>query len=138
MGSDGLSDGLGLVGGVSGLGSVGGVSGLGLVDGVGWAGFSGWGWVGSVAWVFFSIYLSTIRPSVLSQMQVKTILELYRRVYEELLAVPVIKGKKSAKEKFAGSDYSLTVEGYVAASGRGIQVRVDDVLSYARMYTLVY
>ena len=71
-------------------------------------------------------------------MQVKTILELYSRVYEELLAVPVIKGKKSMKEKFAGSDYSLTVEGYVAASGRGIQVRVDNLLSYTGMYAHVY
>jgi prolyl-tRNA synthetase len=30
------------------------------------------------------------------------ILDLYARVYEELLAVPVIKGRKSEKEKFAG------------------------------------
>ena len=34
--------------------------------------------------------------------EVLEILELYRRVYEELIAVPVIKGKKSENEKFAG------------------------------------
>jgi len=38
------------------------------------------------------------------------ILELYKRVYEEYLAVPVIKGIKSEKEKFAGGLYTTTVE----------------------------
>jgi bifunctional glutamyl/prolyl-tRNA synthetase len=53
--------------------------------------------------------------------EVPKILDIYRRVYEELLAVPVVCGKKSPKEKFAGSDYSYTVEAFVEASGRGIQ-----------------
>lgn len=38
------------------------------------------------------------------------ILELYRRIYEEFLGVPVIKGKKSEHEKFAGGLYTTTVE----------------------------
>lgn len=42
--------------------------------------------------------------------QVLEILELYRRIYEEFLAVPVIKGKKSELEKFAGGLYTTTVE----------------------------
>lgn len=42
--------------------------------------------------------------------QVLDILELYRRIYEEFLAVPVIKGKKSEHEKFAGGLYTTTVE----------------------------
>lgn len=37
-------------------------------------------------------------------------MELYRRIYEEYLAVPVIKGKKSELEKFAGGYYTMTVE----------------------------
>lgn len=53
--------------------------------------------------------------------EVLEILELYRRVYEELLAVPVIPGIKSEKEKFAGGLYTTTVEGFIPASGRGIQ-----------------
>ena len=40
-------------------------------------------------------------------------LELYRRVYEDYLAVPVIKGVKSELEKFAGGLYTTTVEVYV-------------------------
>ena len=50
------------------------------------------------------------------------ILRLYRRVYEELLAIPVIPGRKTEKEKFAGGDYTTTIEAFVSASGRGIQV----------------
>ena len=51
--------------------------------------------------------------------EVRHILELYRRVYEELLAVPVIPGVKSEKEKFAGGLYTTTVEAFVPATGRG-------------------
>ncbi|EGV63564.1 prolyl-tRNA synthetase [Yamadazyma tenuis] len=53
--------------------------------------------------------------------EVDQILDLYAGIYEELLAVPVIKGKKTENEKFAGGDYTTTVEGYIAATGRGIQ-----------------
>ena len=48
--------------------------------------------------------------------RVRHILELYRRVYEELLAVPVIPGVKSEKEKFAGGLYTTTVEAFVPAT----------------------
>ena len=56
------------------------------------------------------------------------ILELYRRVYEELLAVPMIKGVKSEKEKFAGALYTTTVEGFIPTSGRGIQAGTSHCL----------
>ena len=42
--------------------------------------------------------------------QVLDILELYRRIYEEYLAIPVVKGKKSEMEKFAGGLYTTSVE----------------------------
>ena len=48
-------------------------------------------------------------------------LELYRGVYEDLLAVPVIKGYKTEKEKFAGGFRTTTVEAYIPMSGRAIQ-----------------
>lgn len=51
-----------------------------------------------------------------------TILKLYQQVYEELLAIPVVPGRKTDKEKFAGGEYTTTVEAYISASGRGIQV----------------
>ncbi|WWD01051.1 proline-tRNA ligase [Kwoniella sp. B9012] len=53
--------------------------------------------------------------------EVMDILELYRKVYTDLLAVPVIPGKKSENEKFAGGDYTTTVEGFIPTTGRGIQ-----------------
>ena len=42
-------------------------------------------------------------------------------MYEEYLAIPVTRGTKTEKEKFAGGDYTTTVEAYIAASGRAIQ-----------------
>ncbi|XP_071147744.1 bifunctional glutamate/proline--tRNA ligase-like isoform X2 [Mytilus edulis] len=57
-----------------------------------------------------------------AEEEVYTILELYARVYEELLAIPVVRGRKTAKETFAGADFTTTVESYISASGRGIQV----------------
>lgn len=38
------------------------------------------------------------------------------------MAIPVIPGKKTEKEKFPGGDYTTTVEAFIAASGRGLQV----------------
>lgn len=48
-------------------------------------------------------------------------LDLYARIYTDLLAVPVMKGRKTEKEKFAGGDYTTTVEAYISANGRAIQ-----------------
>lgn len=56
-----------------------------------------------------------------ADVMVMQALDLYRRVYEELLAVPVIKGYKTEKEKFAGGYQTTTVEAYVPMSGRAIQ-----------------
>lgn len=60
--------------------------------------------------------------------EVMEILELYRQVYEDLLAVPVIRGVKSEKEKFAGGLYTTTVEGFVPTTGRGIQAGTSHCL----------
>ncbi|KAI2311778.1 ribose-phosphate pyrophosphokinase 1 [Ophidiomyces ophidiicola] len=53
--------------------------------------------------------------------EVLQILQHYAHVYEQLLAIPVIQGQKTDKEKFAGGLYTTTVEGYIPATGRGIQ-----------------
>ncbi|KAL0572754.1 hypothetical protein V5O48_009218 [Marasmius crinis-equi] len=60
--------------------------------------------------------------------EVRQILDLYRRVYEDLLAVPVIPGVKSEKEKFAGGLYTTTVEGFIPTTGRGIQAATSHCL----------
>ncbi|KAF8755663.1 prolyl-tRNA synthetase [Rhizoctonia solani] len=70
--------------------------------------------------------------------EVRDILDLYRRVYEELLAVPVIPGVKSEKEKFAGGLYTTTVEGFVPTSGRGIQGATSHCLgqNFSKMFNI--
>ncbi|KAK7472306.1 hypothetical protein VKT23_000426 [Stygiomarasmius scandens] len=72
--------------------------------------------------------------------EVRQILDLYRRVYEELLAVPVIPGIKSEKEKFAGGLYTTTVEGFIPTTGRGIQAATSHCLgqnfSRAEMFNI--
>ncbi|ODQ52156.1 prolyl-tRNA synthetase [Saitoella complicata NRRL Y-17804] len=68
--------------------------------------------------------------------EVYAILDLYRRVYEELLAVPMIKGIKSEKEKFAGGLYTTTVEGFIPTTGRGIQAATSHCLgqNFSKMF----
>lgn len=70
--------------------------------------------------------------------EVMDILDLYRRVYEELLALPVVPGIKSEKEKFAGGLYTTTVEGYVPTTGRGIQGGTSHCLgqNFSRMFDI--
>jgi len=48
------------------------------------------------------------------------ILDFYNDLFEKLYAVPMLKGTKSEKEKFAGADYSLSVE-TILPNGKAIQ-----------------
>lgn len=52
--------------------------------------------------------------------EARTILDLYERVFTELYAIPVLKGRKSEAEKFAGADYTLSVEIFLPV-GKAIQ-----------------
>ncbi|TPX58277.1 proline---tRNA ligase [Powellomyces hirtus] len=71
--------------------------------------------------------------------EVREILELYRRVYEELLAVPVVPGVKSEKEKFAGGLYTTTVEGFIPTTGRAIQGATSHCLgqNFSKMFEIL-
>uniref|UniRef100_A0A8C8VMF4 Bifunctional glutamate/proline--tRNA ligase n=1 Tax=Pelusios castaneus TaxID=367368 RepID=A0A8C8VMF4_9SAUR len=72
--------------------------------------------------------------------EVLQILDLYARIYEELLAIPVVKGRKTEKEKFAGGDYTTTVEAYISASGRAIQGATSHHLgqNFSKMFEIVF
>ncbi|MCL4124117.1 UNVERIFIED_CONTAM: hypothetical protein GTU68_031734 [Idotea baltica] len=72
--------------------------------------------------------------------EVYKVLELYRRVYEELLAVPVVRGHKTKKEQFAGADFTTTTEAFVSASGRAIQGATSHHLgqNFSRMFDIVF
>ncbi len=75
-----------------------------------------------------------------AQEMVMTILDLYSRVYEELLAVPVIKGIKTEAEKFPGGHATTTVEGYINGSGRSIQGATSHNLgqNFGKMFNITY
>ncbi|KAA0163457.1 hypothetical protein FNF31_02851 [Cafeteria roenbergensis] len=72
--------------------------------------------------------------------EVLAILDRYARVYEELLAVPVIKGRKSEKEKFAGGLYTTTVEAFIPSNGRAIQGATSHCLgqNFAKMFKIAF
>jgi len=61
-------------------------------------------------------------------------------VYEDLLAVPVIKGKKSEQEKFAGGLYTTTIEAYIPTNGRAIQAGTSHCLgqNFAKMFHIEF
>lgn len=45
-----------------------------------------------------------------AEKETMQMLEVYRKFWEEYMAIPVITGKKTEKEKFAGAEYTCTVE----------------------------
>mmetsp|Transcript_15510 Transcript_15510/g.41585 ORF Transcript_15510/g.41585 Transcript_15510/m.41585 type:complete len:699 (-) Transcript_15510:368-2464(-) len=72
--------------------------------------------------------------------EVLEVLDFYAAVYQDLLAVPVIKGTKTEKEKFAGGDYTTTVEGYIPQTGRGIQGATSHCLgqNFGKIFKIEY
>lgn len=66
--------------------------------------------------------------------------DYYEHVYKNILAVPVIKGRKTEKEKFAGGDFTATCEAYIGASGRAIQGATSHYLgtNFAQMFDVQF
>lgn len=73
-----------------------------------------------------------------AEEEVKQILQYYHDIYEELLAVPTVKGRKTENEKFAGSFFSLSCEGFIPATGRGIQGATSHCLgqNFSKMFNI--
>ena len=71
-----------------------------------------------------------------AEKEVLEILDHYAGVYEQLLAVPVIKGRKTENEKFAGAFFTTTLEGYIPATGRAIQGATSHCLgqNFSKMF----
>ncbi|KAG8367743.1 hypothetical protein BUALT_Bualt16G0104600 [Buddleja alternifolia] len=78
-------------------------------------------WCNVVRWEF-SNPTPFIRKGILPLQPSRRPIE--RRLYEEFLAVPVIKGEKSEHEKFAGGVYTTTVEAFVPNTGLGVMIMV--------------
>lgn len=70
--------------------------------------------------------------------EVMEILDHYASIYEDLLAVPVVKGQKTKNEQFPGSYYTKTIEGFIPAVGRGIQAATSHCLGqhFAKMFDI--
>ena len=45
-----------------------------------------------------------------AEKETRDMLNIYKKFFEEYLAVPVVSGRKTEKEKFAGAEYTLTIE----------------------------
>ncbi|KAI5363202.1 Class II Aminoacyl-tRNA synthetase/Biotinyl protein ligase (BPL) and lipoyl protein ligase (LPL) [Septoria linicola] len=70
--------------------------------------------------------------------EVMQILDYYASIYEDLLAVPVVKGQKTKNEQFPGAYYTKTIEGFIPAVGRGIQAATSHCLGqhFAKMFDI--
>jgi bifunctional glutamyl/prolyl-tRNA synthetase len=75
-----------------------------------------------------------------AETEVLQILELYALVYEYLLALPVVRGKKTKAETFPGADYTTTVEALVPVTGRAIQGATSHYLgqNFAKMFDISF
>ncbi|HSD04567.1 MAG TPA: proline--tRNA ligase [Nitrosopumilaceae archaeon] len=62
-----------------------------------------------------------------AEQEVRTILEIYKKTVEEELAIPVITGKKSEKEKFVGAVYTTTMES-IMPDGKALQMGTSHFL----------
>lgn len=45
-----------------------------------------------------------------AEKETRDMLNVYKTFFEKILAIPAITGRKTEKEKFAGADYTLTIE----------------------------
>lgn len=66
-------------------------------------------------------------------------LEVYRSVVEELLAIPVIVGRKTEKEKFAGAEITYTIES-MTRDGKSLQSGTSHYLgtNFARSFDIKF
>jgi len=67
-------------------------------------------------------------------------IDLYEKTYKNLLAIPVIKGRKTENEKFAGALCTYTVEAFISATGKGIQGATSHCLgqNFSKMFDITY
>ncbi|MBI2583994.1 MAG: proline--tRNA ligase [Candidatus Aenigmarchaeota archaeon] len=74
-----------------------------------------------------------------AEKEVLQMLGLYAEVYEKLLAVPVVKGRKTGREKFAGAEYSTSIETFLPI-GKAIQCATSHFLgqNFSRTFEITY
>eukprot|EP01126_Amoeba_proteus_P042482 TRINITY_DN4619_c0_g1_i3.p1 TRINITY_DN4619_c0_g1~~TRINITY_DN4619_c0_g1_i3.p1 ORF type:complete len:380 (-),score=67.63 TRINITY_DN4619_c0_g1_i3:261-1400(-) len=75
-----------------------------------------------------------------AEKEVHQRLSTYQEVYENLLAVAVIPGHKTENEKFAGADFTSSVEAFIPTSGRAVQAATAHHLgqNFARIFDIKF
>jgi len=63
-----------------------------------------------------------------AEEMVRDALEMYKQIYEQLLAVPVIGGVKTESEKFPGAVSTSSIETVIPITGRGLQAATSHFL----------
>lgn len=83
---------------------------------------------------------SAFMSSAEADDEVIAICNLYKHIYEDILAVPVIQGKKTEYEKFGGAQYTLTCECYIPEANRAVQAATAHHLgdNFSRMFNIKY
>ena len=71
--------------------------------------------------------------------QVETMLELYKNFVNRCLALPILTGRKSEKEKFVGAEYTLTLEG-IMPDGKALQMGTSHHLgqNFSKPFNISY
>jgi prolyl-tRNA synthetase len=74
-----------------------------------------------------------------AEEEVARMLEQYRRIAEEWCAVPVLAGRKTDSEKFAGAQYSTSIEGMML-DGKALQMGTSHYFgqNFSRAYDLSF
>ena len=77
--------------------------------------------------------------AVEAEEEVAKMLECYRRIAEEWCAIPVLAGRKSDSEKFAGAQYSTSIEGMMM-DGKALQMGTSHYFgeNFTRAYDLTF
>ncbi len=74
-----------------------------------------------------------------AEREAKKMLDFYEDVYKNVYAIPVIKGRKTEKEKFAGAEYTLSCE-ILLPSGKSAQGCTSHMLAqnFARAFNIKF
>jgi prolyl-tRNA synthetase len=74
-----------------------------------------------------------------AQAEVTKMLDCYRRIAEEWCAIPVLAGRKSDTEKFAGAQYSTSIEGMMM-DGKALQMGTSHYFgeNFTRAYDMTF
>lgn len=74
-----------------------------------------------------------------AQAEARTMLDVYREVAEDVAAVPVIAGEKSASERFAGAQHTYSIEALMP-DGKALQAGTSHELgqNFSRAYDITF